>query len=616
MEEKSPMLRRHTGWWVVLSLLLLWTASLAQAQDPMPSRPKAPAPTTQPKAKAPSRPVQPAPQAKPEVRLQKAAPAVRKAPARRVPAARPAPAARKAPEAQPAPARRKVPARRKAPEARKVSKERKAPAAGKETKGAQPTQKDTALSLQKEIQKEQAKDFRDKYWSRGPLIALLLIFIAGFFVSLTPCVYPMIPITIAVIGATSQGEHQGRGHSFLLAFLYVVGMAIPYAVLGVVVASIGRLPFMLGGAFNNPFFLGFLVLLFGLMAISMFGGFDLALPTSWQTKMSMFQGKGAIGIVVLGMIGALLATPCSGPVIVGLLAFIAQTGDIKLGILMPTVFTFGIGVPFLVLGGGVVQALPRSGKWMTEVKKVFGVILLAASLYYGYFLARRLIPNSMEYFNMGFAMLMLFLGLSAGALQSYSKGKGSWATLKQTFGIVCLVVGLYLFAGSLLVNGFLLPPLNKLLPPPPAPIVQHVTTTNVKNIIKKVKPRDKCLPPRNHPKNKPFWFKSEKKAAKCAKKLKRPMIIDFWAEWCKSCKELEKKSFNTLAVAKESRRFVMVKYEFNDTSPEDERLRKKYTIPGLPWVRFTNSKGKLLKKPRLVGFVKADKLLKLMRQVH
>lgn len=610
------MLRRHTGWWVVLSLLLLWTASLAQAQDPMPSRPKAPAPTTQPKAKAPSRPVQPAPQAKPEVRLQKAAPAVRKAPARRVPAARPAPAARKAPEAQPAPARRKVPARRKAPEARKVSKERKAPAAGKETKGAQPTQKDTALSLQKEIQKEQAKDFRDKYWSRGPLIALLLIFIAGFFVSLTPCVYPMIPITIAVIGATSQGEHQGRGHSFLLAFLYVVGMAIPYAVLGVVVASIGRLPFMLGGAFNNPFFLGFLVLLFGLMAISMFGGFDLALPTSWQTKMSMFQGKGAIGIVVLGMIGALLATPCSGPVIVGLLAFIAQTGDIKLGILMPTVFTFGIGVPFLVLGGGVVQALPRSGKWMTEVKKVFGVILLAASLYYGYFLARRLIPNSMEYFNMGFAMLMLFLGLSAGALQSYSKGKGSWATLKQTFGIVCLVVGLYLFAGSLLVNGFLLPPLNKLLPPPPAPIVQHVTTTNVKNIIKKVKPRDKCLPPRNHPKNKPFWFKSEKKAAKCAKKLKRPMIIDFWAEWCKSCKELEKKSFNTLAVAKESRRFVMVKYEFNDTSPEDERLRKKYTIPGLPWVRFTNSKGKLLKKPRLVGFVKADKLLKLMRQVH
>ncbi len=597
------MLRSHTGWWVVLSLLLLWTVSQVQAQDPMPTRPGAPAPTTQPKAKAPARPVQSAPQAKPVSRPRKEAPAVRQAPTRRVLAAQPAPIARKAPDARPAPAARKVPAARKTP------------AAGKETQGVQ-AQKETALSLQKEIQKEQAKDFRDKYWSRGPLIALLLIFIAGFFVSLTPCVYPMIPITIAVIGATSQGEHQGRGHSFLLAFLYVVGMAIPYAVLGVVVASIGRLPFMLGGAFNNPFFLGFLVLLFGLMAISMFGGFDLALPTSWQTKMSMFQGKGAIGIVVLGMIGALLATPCSGPVIVGLLAFIAQTGDMKLGILMPTVFTFGIGVPFLVLGGGVVQALPRSGKWMTEVKKVFGVILLAASLYYGYFLARRLVPNNMEYFNMGFATLMLFLGLSAGALQSYSKDNGSWVTFKQTFGLICLVVGLYLFAGSLLVNGFLLPPLNKLLPPPPAPIVQHVTTTNVKNIIKKTKPRDKCLPPRNHPENKPFWFKSEKKAAACAKKLKRPMIIDFWAEWCKSCKELEKKSFNTLDVAKESRRFIMVKYEFNDTSPEDERLRKKYTIPGLPWVRFTNSQGKLLKKPRLVGFVKADKLLQLMRQVH
>lgn len=607
------MLRRITGWWIVLCVLFLWSASSAVAQDPIPPRPGAPAPTSQPKAKAPS--------ARPQAR-----PTARRQPAARPAQARPAPRPTAVRKAAPKPQARKTEARKSAPakvEARKASPrkiEALKAAATKKAKTKAATKKDgkktdTALALQKEIQQEQAKDFIKNYWSRGPLLALLLIFIAGFFVSLTPCVYPMIPITIAVIGATSQGEHHGRGHSFLLAFLYVVGMAIPYAALGVAVSYLGRLPFMLGGAFNNPYFLLFLVTLFGLMAISMFGAFDLALPSSWQTKMSMFQGKGFLGIIVLGMIGALLATPCSGPVIVGLLAFIAQTGSAKWGIIMPTVFTLGVGVPFLVLGGGVVQALPRSGKWMTEVKKIFGVILLAASLYYGYLLARRLVPKNMEYFHLGFSMLLLFLGLSAGAFRSYSKDNGYWETFKQTFGIATFVVGLYLFAGTLLTQGFLLPPLKKLIAVPAAKVTTQVVTQQQGKPVAK-KPRDKCLPPENHPADKPYWFKSEKEGAACAKKLKRPMIIDFWAEWCKSCKQLERESFNTAAVAKESRRFIMIKYEYNETSKEDDRLRKKYTIPGLPWVRFTSSNGKLLKKPRLIGFVKADKLLKLMRQVR
>lgn len=465
-----------------------------------------------------------------------------------------------------------------------------------------------------ETQREYAQDFIRDYWSKGPLLAFLLIFFAGFLVSLTPCVYPMIPITIAVIGATSTSEHHGRGHSFLMAFFYVVGMAIPYAILGVVVALIGRQPLVLGSIFNSPYFLGFLVALFGLMALSMFGAFDLSLPTSWQTKMSMFQGKGFLGILVLGMIGALLATPCSGPVIVGLLAFIAQTGDITWGLVMPTVFTFGIGVPFLILGGGVVQALPRSGKWMTEVKKVFGVILLAACLYYGYLLARRLIPQDMQYFTLGLSFLAIFLGFAAGAFQLYDKTQGWWLHLKQAFGLISLIVGLYLLVGTLLWKGFLLPPWSKMAGTSVIQVTSPATKTGTS--VAPQTPQDPCLAPANHPVDRPYWLTSEQEGVRCAQKHKRPMIIDFWAEWCTSCKQLEKESFNTREVAQESRRFLMVKYEYNEATPEDTRLRKKYMIRGLPWVRFVDTQGHVLNKPRIVGFKKASDLLDMMKQVR
>lgn len=449
------------------------------------------------------------------------------------------------------------------------------------------------------IEKQISSEFVRDVWSRGWLFALLLIMLGGFLVSLTPCVYPMIPITIAVIGASRTGKQAKTGASFWLALLYVLGMALPYMILGVSVSLLGKLPFVLGGAFfNNPFFLGFLVLLFGLMSLSMFGVFDLTLPSTWQTRLASFQGKGWIGIFVLGIIGAFLATPCSGPVIIGLLAFIAQTGNIFFGLFLPLVFALGMGIPFLILGGGAVEALPRSGKWMNEVKKLFGVILLAAAFLYAYYLFQRLSIDISYYASM-LAIALLFFSVSVGAFRPYATQISVWERFKQVFALLCLFVGIYLLVGTLLWKGFLLPPWSEWSAsthqtaalthptqqdkPPRNTNTEHIPADTQHTSSNPVTPKDTtkatvdpCLPPPDLAANKPHWLYSETEGVQCAQKHGRPMIIDFWAEWCTACKELERKSFNHPDVVRESRRFVLVKYEYTEKTPEDRRLRTKY----------------------------------------
>tara|TARA_B100000609_G_scaffold199653_2_gene205528 strand:- start:2462 stop:4126 length:1665 start_codon:yes stop_codon:yes gene_type:complete len=527
---------------------------------------------------------------------------------------RPAPVAKK----------RSTPPTRKSPDA-------KAPVKRRSVKTKTSTAKKPSKQQAKKTQPKQAKKklsvelnafadkFRKDYWEKGPLVALFLILLVGFGVSLTPCVYPMIPITIAVIGASNESGHKHRGKGFLLSFTYVLGMAVPAVVLGLVVSQLGSLPFVMGGIMKSKIFLVLIIGLFTLMSISMFGAFELTLPASWQTKLAGFQGSGFSGVFILGMIGIILSTACSGPVMLGLLAFIAQTGSWTLGILLPFVFALGIGIPFLILGSGVVEALPRSGKWMLEIKKVFGVILLGAAIFYSYYLFQKMLV----WYALGLGVILLSFSVFSGAFRGYEEGRWWWDHVKQIFGLLCFFAGTYLFVGTLLTSGFLLPPVSKILKnkvvvkvPAPTVITTHTKAVGGVPAKRAVKKADKCLPPADYPANKPFWITSEKEGLACAKKLKRPAIIDFWAVWCKNCKELERTAFGHPDVIKESRRFVMIKAEYDKDEKEMARFTKQYRIPGLPWVRFFDSKGKMLQKPLIVGLLTPQKVLKLMQQVR
>jgi len=216
-------------------------------------------------------------------------------------------------------------------------------------------------------------------WARekGTFWMYLAAFIGGIIISLTPCVLPIIPLTITVIGARGAGS---RGKSFGLSFIYVLGIAFTYSTLGVVAATTGRL---FGSLFQSTWFLVFAIALFTLLAFGLFGAYELQLPAGIRNKLMARQGSGFFGVFFMGLIAGLVASPCVGPVLVGVLAFIAQTGNILLGFSLLFTFAMGMGVLFLVVGtfSGEIQRLP-TGPWMTAIENLLGVLMMAVAFYY------------------------------------------------------------------------------------------------------------------------------------------------------------------------------------------------------------------------------------------
>ncbi|MEM1009911.1 MAG: thioredoxin family protein, partial [Myxococcota bacterium] len=381
---------------------------------------------------------------------------------------------------------------------------------------------------------------------------------------------------MAIIGANSAREEGKRANAFFLSLAYVLGMVLPASGLGILVAMLGELPFMLGGLFQSTVFLGFLVVLFGAMSASMFGAFELTLPARWQTRLSQVQGKGYRGVFVLGMIGVVLSTACSGPVLLGLFAFVAQTRSVWWGVLLPAALILGMGIPFLLLGTGVVSALPRSGTWMVEVKKVFGFVLLGATLYYAKFL---LVSFPVEYAFL-VAVALLASAVSLGAIRLAHEADSFWTRCKQVVGLVLLLAGGTLFVGTWWKVGVLFPPTSQ-------------ATLVVKPVVRRTQSQDRCLPPPQWPTEQPYWLRSESQARACAKRLHRPLLLDFWATWCVSCKKLDKKTFSDPRVVRLSRFFVLGKIDQTKRNKKTLRLQKRYSIGGLPWVRFVSAQGKL-----------------------
>jgi thiol:disulfide interchange protein DsbD len=419
---------------------------------------------------------------------------------------------------------------------------------------------------------EQNEDALSKALSRGIFSALIFVFLAGFLTSLTPCIFPMIPITLAVIGTQSQTASKWRG--FSVSLVYVLGIAITYALLGVMAAMTGAL---FGSLLGHPMVIGVIALLFVTMGLSMYGLYEIQLPRFLLNKLGNAKTeKGYVGAFLSGLLAGVVASPCVGPVLISILTYVAKTQDTSKGFLLLFVFALGLGQLFLVAGTfqGLLHKLPRSGRWMENVKYIFGTIMIGMALYFIYPVAPILIFKGIV------ATVVILISLFFGAIHLPSQ---KWqrftpfhnaSPLQRSFFRLTLLLGVVLFVSIL------------------TPQKSEKTADNYA---------------------KPEWHVYSEELLNKAKTEKRPVILDFQAEWCLACKELELYTFSDPRILAYGKKFLWLKFDATQTSPELEELQKKYEIGGLPYVTFFDENGLWRKELTLFGFEKADQFLERMQ---
>ena len=424
--------------------------------------------------------------------------------------------------------------------------------------------------------------FENTIKNKGLFGALLFAFLAGIGLSFTPCIYPMIPITVAIIGGQ---ETNSPFKGFYLSLVYVLGIAVIYSALGVAAASTGAL---FGSAVNSPWVVSFVAVVFIALAFSMFGVYELKMPTAMAEK---FGGKGkssgVIGIFFMGLVSGTVASPCVGPVLVSLLVYIAGTGNKVLGFWLLFVLAWGMGLLLIVVGtfSGVVKSLPKSGGWMVMVKKIMGILLLGAALYY----IKPVIQENIFLVILG--VFFITVGVFSGGLDRLVSESTVMLRVKKSFGVVCIIFGIYFLVGTLLLNGLILKPLSAVL----SPSGSTVSTQKEGGIQ---------------------WVLSEPEGRKIAQERKMPVMIDFWAEWCSVCKKLDKKTLHDPDIIDESKRFVNIKVDCTNTDDNEiKKLWAKYNIVGLPTIIFIDKTGKVRERSTINKFVTPVELKKIMNKI-
>ncbi|HSD19260.1 MAG TPA: cytochrome c biogenesis protein CcdA [Anaeromyxobacter sp.] len=401
--------------------------------------------------------------------------------------------------------------------------------------------------------------------AEGSLVAFAVAFVGGVATSLTPCVYPLIPITVSIFGARKAAT---RAESMALSGLYVLGIAVMYSALGVGAALTGK---AFGSVMQNPWVIGFVAIVLAAMAASMFGAFELQLPSSWQARLTHVGGAGRAGAFAMGLVSGIIAAPCTGPVLAAALTFVAAKGSVAFGFGIMFTYALGLGLLFFLIGAFSIH-LPKSGAWMETVKSLFGVALLAAA---GVFL-KDAFPQVKPLFSASREVAFLAAGLAAlgvllGALHA-SFGGPVLQRVAKGAGVALLVGG----------------------------IVYAVGAAGARERARSAAAF--------------AWLHSEEEAIALAKAEGRPVIIDFWAEWCTACRELDKIAWADPRVREEAGRFVAVKLDGTDGSDAFQALTEKYGIVGMPTVIFIDPRGREVPE-RVTGAIAAEEMIGKLRAV-
>ena len=401
-------------------------------------------------------------------------------------------------------------------------------------------------------------------------IILASFFGFGLLLAFTPCTFPMIPILSGII--VGQGNKVSHMRAFVLSLAYVLGMAATYALAGVAAGLSGT---MLTSALQNVWVLSAFALVFVLLSLSMFGFYELQLPTALQSRLAdtASHGKGGSlgGVVVMGVLSALIVGPCVAAPLAGALLYIAQTGDAVLGGWALFAMGLGMGAPLLAVGVASRSLLPKVGPWMEGVKKAFGVMLLAVALW---MITPVIPPLAMM---LGWAALLLFSAIFLHAIDPLPPQAKGWQRFWKGVGVVLLLAGAAILVGALAGSRDPLQPLSVLRAQAAAPV--NVPQFEKVNSIAELDAR--------------------------LAQTDRPVMLDFYADWCVSCKEMERFTFTDAGVAERMGRMLLLKADVTANTEEHKALLKRFGLFGPPGIIFFDATGKELEGMRVVGFMKA-----------
>lgn len=390
----------------------------------------------------------------------------------------------------------------------------------------------------------------------GLLVALIAIFFIGLALNLTPCVYPMISVTVSIFGGQTDTNIV---RVFFKALTYVLGIATMYSVLGVIAALSGGL---FGSALQSPLVLAIIGLLLLALALSMFGLYEIQMPYWLTSKLGGQSASGFVGVYISGLVVGVFAAPCIGPPIIALLAFVGAKGDPVFGFWSFFILSLGLGFPYLILGtfSGLLTKLPKSGVWMVWVKKVFGVVLVGVGLFY---MGLALIP---AYTPWILAATLLIGGVYLGFLERSGTDRKGFRSFKWALGITSIVLGIMM--------------------------VQNLMKPSVE------------------------WEPYDPVRMEQALADGKPVVLDFYADWCIPCLELDRVTFVNEDVIEALDPFVRLKVDLtNFDSEESEALRQQYDIVGVPTIVFIDTSGQEVRSARVIGFLNPSQFLEKVDKV-
>jgi thiol:disulfide interchange protein DsbD len=405
-----------------------------------------------------------------------------------------------------------------------------------------------------------------------------LFFALGVGLAFTVCMLPMIPILSGII--LGQSKNMTRTRGLLLSGSYVMGMALTFAIAGVLVGLSGK---NIAAALQNPWVLGGFAGIFVLLALSMFGFYEIQMPSFIQSKAAeasnRLSGGHVFSVFAMGALSAVIIGPCAAPPVFAALAFVSRTGDAMLGGAALFAMALGIGAPLIVVGASAGTLLPKAGPWMQTINRVFGVIMLALAVW----IISPVIPSAVQ--MLLWSALLIVSAIYLHAIDPLPQNASGFRKLWKGVGVIALVLGVALLVGALSGARDILQPLAGLRGAGAATAEVHATPA----------------------------FERVRSLSELQQRVTqaggRAVMLDFYADWCVSCKEMERFTFTDPQVKARMARMLLLQADVTESTPEADELLKHFGLFGPPGIVFFSASGRELEQVRVIGFQPAEKFV-------